>query len=52
LSLSLFPWAPFRTTKAAGKMHMLLDLRGKVPSFIHMSDGKLHDVNILDRSIP
>jgi len=51
LSLSLFPWAPFRTTKAAVKMHTLLDLRGNIPSFIHISDGKLHDVNILDQLI-
>ena len=48
LSLSLFPWAPFRSTKAAVKMHTLLDLRGNIPSFIHISDGKLHDVNVLD----
>jgi hypothetical protein len=52
LSLSLFPWAPFRRTKAAVKMHTLLDLRGNIPSFIHISDGKLHDVNILDQLIP
>src|ERR1017187_2428654 len=52
LSLSLFPWAPFRSTKAAVKMHTLLDLRGNIPSFIHISDGKLHDVNILDQLIP
>jgi len=52
LSLSLFAWAPFRTTKAAVKMHTLLDLRGNIPSFIHISDGKLHDVNILDQLIP
>jgi len=52
LSLSLFPWAPFRTTKAAIKLHTLLDLRGNIPSFIHISDGKLHDVNILDQLIP
>ena len=52
LSLSLFPWAPFRTTKAAVKMHTLLDLRGNIPSFIHISDGRLHDVNILDQLIP
>ena len=52
LSLSLFPWAPFRTTKAAVKMHTLLDLRGNIPSFIHISDGKRHDVNILDQLIP
>jgi hypothetical protein len=52
LSLSLFPWAPFRSTKAAVKLHTLLDLRGNIPSFIHISDGKLHDVNILDQLIP
>ena len=52
LCLSLFPWAPFRTTKAAVKMHTLLDLRGNIPSFIHISDGKLHDVNVLDLMIP
>ena len=43
--LSVFPWAHFRTTKAAVKMHTLLDLRGNIPSFIHISDGKLHDVH-------
>src|SRR6476660_9103044 len=43
LCLSLFPWAHFRTAKAAVKMHALLDLRGNIPSFIHISDGKLHD---------
>ncbi len=48
LCLSLFPWAPFRSTKAAVKLHTLLDLRGNIPSFIHISDGKLHDVNVLD----
>ena len=48
LCLSVFPWAPFRTTKAAIKMHTLLDLHGSIPSFIHISDGKLHDVNVLD----
>ena len=52
LSLSLFPWAPFRTTKAAVKMHTLLDLRGSIPSFIHISNGKLHDVNVLDLLVP
>ena len=52
LSLSLFAWAPFRTTKAAVKVHTLLDLRGNIPTFIHISDGKLHDVNILDQLIP
>jgi len=46
--LSLFAWAPFRATKAALKLHTLLDLRGAIPAFIHISDGKLHDVNILD----
>ena len=51
LCLSMFPWAPFRRTKAAVKMHTLLDLRGPIPSFIHISDGKLHDVNVLDRMI-
>jgi hypothetical protein len=48
LCLSVFPWAHFRSTKAAVKMHTLLDLRGAIPSFIHISDGKLHDVNVLD----
>jgi len=46
--LSLFDWAPFRSTKAAVKMHTLLDLRGAIPTFIHISDGKLHEVNVLD----
>ena len=48
LCLSLFDWAPFRSTKAAIKLHTLLDLRGSIPTFIHISDGKLHDVNVLD----
>jgi hypothetical protein len=48
LCLSLFDWAPFRTTKAAVKMHTLLDLRGSIPAFIHISDGKMADVNVLD----
>ena len=52
LCLSLFPWAPFRTAKAAVKMHTLLDLRGNIPTFIHISDGKLHDVNVLDVLAP
>jgi transposase len=52
LCLSVFPWAPFRATKAAVKMHTLLDLRGAIPSFLHVSDGKLHDVNVLDLLIP
>jgi hypothetical protein len=48
LCLSLFPWAPFRSTKAAVKLHTLLDLRGRIPAFIHISDGKTHEVNVLD----
>jgi len=52
LCLSMFPWAPFRSTKAAVKLHTLLDLRGNIPSFIFISDGKLHDVNILDQLMP
>ena len=52
LYLSVFPWAHFRTTKAAVKMHTLLDLRGSIPSFIHVSDGKLHDVHALDLLVP
>jgi len=52
LCLSVFPWAPFRSTKAAVKLHTLLDLRGNIPSFIFISDGKMHDVNILDRLVP
>ncbi len=52
LCLSIFPWAAFRATKAAVKMHTLLDLRGSIPSFIHISDGRLHDVNVLDLLVP
>ena len=52
LCLTLFPWADFRKTKAAVKLHTLLDLRGSIPSFIHISDGKLHDVNVMDLLIP
>lgn len=52
LCLSMFPWAPFRSTKAAVKLHTLLDLRGVIPSVIFISDGKLHDVNILDQLLP
>jgi len=52
LCLAVFPWAQFRTTKAAVKMHTLLDLRGNIPSFIHVSDGKLHDVHALDLLLP
>ena len=48
LCLALFDWAPFRSTKAAVKLHTLLDLRGAIPAFIHISDGKMHDVNVLD----
>ncbi|MDQ6986941.1 MAG: IS4 family transposase [Mariprofundaceae bacterium] len=48
LCLSAFPWAHFRSTKAAVKLHTLLDLRGNIPTFIHISDGKLHDVHALD----
>ncbi len=52
LCLSLFPWAKFRKTKAAVKLHTLLDLRGNIPTFIAITDGKVHDVNILDELIP
>ncbi len=52
LCLSLFPWAHFRSTKAAIKLHTLLDLRGSIPTFIRMTDGKVHDVKILDELIP
>ena len=52
LCLSVFPWAPFRSSKAAVKLHTLLDLRGSIPSFIFISDGKMHDVNILDQLVP
>jgi hypothetical protein len=52
LCLSLFPWAHFRSTKAAVKMHTLLDLRGNIPSFIHISEGKRHDVHALDMLVP
>jgi hypothetical protein len=48
LCLSVYPWAPFRSTKAAIKLHTLLDLRGAIPSFIHITDGKTHEVNVLD----
>jgi hypothetical protein len=52
LCLSVFPWAPFMASKAAVKLHTLLDLRGNIPTFIHISDGKVHDVNMLDELIP
>jgi hypothetical protein len=50
--LSLFPWAPFRKTQGAIKLHTLLDVRGSIPSFMWISDGKIHDVNILDELLP
>ncbi len=52
LCLSVFPWALFRSTKSAVKLHTLLDLRGNIPTFLHISDGKLHDVNVLDMLLP
>ena len=52
LCLSLFPWARFRKRKSAIKLHTLLDLRGNIPSFISITDGKVHDVNVLDELIP
>ena len=52
LCLSLFPWARFRQHKAAVKMHTLLDLHGNIPTFIRITDGKVHDVNILDEILP
>jgi len=52
LCLSLFPWAHFRSTKSAVKLHTLLDVRGNIPTFLHISDGKLHDVNVLDILLP
>jgi transposase len=52
LCMSVFPWAHFRSAKSAVKMHTLLDLRGNIPSFIHVSDGKMHDVHALDMLIP
>jgi len=52
LCLSLFPWARFRARKGAVKMHTLLDVRGSIPTFIEVTDGKIHDVNILDQIPP
>lgn len=52
LCLSIFPWAQFRKTKAAVKLHTLLDLRGDIPTFIWITDGKVHDVNVLDHLVP
>jgi hypothetical protein len=52
LCMSVYPWAPFRSTKAAIKLHTRLDVRGSIPSFIHISDGKTHEVNVLDALTP
>ena len=52
LCLTLFPWAPFQQSKAAIKLHTLLDLRGAIPSFIHISDGRMADVTVLDLLLP
>jgi hypothetical protein len=52
LCLSVFPWPPFRLAKAAVKLHTLLDLRGNIPTFIHISDGKMHEVSILAQLLP
>jgi len=52
LCLALFPWARFRRRKAAVKMHTLLDLRGNIPAFVHITDGSVHDVNVLDQIVP
>ena len=52
LCLSVFPWAPFRRAKAAVKLHTLLDLRGNIPTFIHITDGKTHEVHVLDQLLP
>ncbi len=50
--MSLFPWARFRKTKSAIKLHKLMNLRGSIPEFIHITDGKMHDMNILDLLVP
>ena len=52
LCLSLFPWAKFRKHKGAIKLHTLMDLRGSIPSFIKITEGKVHDINVLDDLIP
>ncbi len=52
LCLALFPWAKFRQHKGAIKLHTLLDLRGSIPSFIHITHGKVHDIKVLDELIP
>ena len=49
LCLTLFPWADFRSTKAAVKAHTIVDLRGSIPVFVHITTGKVHDVNVLDQ---
>ncbi len=50
--LALFPWARFRRRKAAVQLHTLLDLRGNIPAFLSITDGKVHDVNVLDEIVP
>src|SRR5438876_76018 len=52
LCLAMFPWARFRSRKGAVKMHTLLDLRGSIPTFIEVTEGQVHDVNILDDIVP
>jgi hypothetical protein len=52
LSLAVFPWAPYQHSRAAIRLHTLLDLRGNIPSFIHISGGKVHEVNVLDQLLP
>ena len=52
LCMSLFPWAYFRRTKSAIKLHTLMNLRGNIPEFIHISEAKMHDVNVLDLILP
>ena len=52
LCLALFPWAKFRKHKSAVKLHTLLDLHGNIPTFVHITDGKVHDVNVLDEILP
>jgi Domain of unknown function (DUF4372)/Transposase DDE domain len=52
LSLAVFPWAPYQHSRAAVRLHTLLDLRGNIPSFIHISGGRLHEVNVLDQLLP
>ena len=52
LSLAVFPWTPYQHSRAAIRLHTLLDLRGNIPSFIHISGGRLHEVNVLDQLLP